>query len=229
MRQNLNNLMIAGALALATAAGAAAYDERAISQSTQAYLVTGAAGTKVAFRATGAPTDLVVIRLPDGSVFAAATLEQLKKGITGGEHKIPEDPRPLDPSSPIQQKAMTSTSTGETPTCERCEAIRREREALRSASWQDGKETEPSLGEGEVLEDGMTAVSSGKTPDPTEIELDDAVLSKEDDAAPKSLLEEPKSMEAWFTFASIPSAFHGGWVSIYRGSELLDRDMFLLY
>lgn len=198
MRQNTLNTTLAGMIALACAAGAAAYDERAISQSTQAMMVAGAAGGKLAFRASGAPTDLVVIRLADGSVFAAATLEQLAKGLTGTDHKIPEDPRPIEPAKSAEE---------------------------------DGKETQPGLGEeGEVLDDGAIAVSSGKTSEPTEIEVDDGTLSKEDDTAvsQKTLVEE-KAMEAWFTFASIPWAFHGGSVSVYRGEALLDRDMILLH
>lgn len=198
MRQNLNNLMIAGTLALATAAGAAAYDERAISQSTQAYLVTGEAGTKVAFRATGSPSDLVVIRLPDGSVFAAATIEELEKGITGGEHKIPSEPKPLPKPGPAKSAAT------------------------------DGDGTEPDLGDAGAIEDDSTAVSSGKVSDP--IEMDDDTLAKDAGAvlAPsKTLIGDTR--ETWFAFASLPWAFHGGSVSIYRGAELLDRDMILLY
>jgi len=192
MRQNLNNLMIAPtclcALALATAAGAAAYDERAISQSTQAYLVTGEAGTKVAFRATGAPTDLVVIRLPDGSVFAAATIEELEKGITGGEHKIPSEPKPLPKPAPTKSAAT------------------------------DGDGTEPDLGDAGAIDDASTAVSSGKVSDP---------IGMDDDTLAKALIGDTR--ETWFVFASLPWAFHGGSVSIYRGAELLDRDMILLH
>lgn len=202
MRQNLNNLMIAPTcicvLALATAAGAAAYDERAISQSTQAYLVTGEAGTKVAFRATGSPSDLVVIRLPDGSVFAAATIEELEKGITGGEHKIPSEPKPLPKPGPAKSAAT------------------------------DGDGTEPDLGDAGAIDDASTAVSSGKVSDP--IEMDDDTLAKDAGAvlAPsKTLIDDTR--ETWFAFASLPWAFHGGSVSIYRGAELLDRDMILLY
>lgn len=67
--------------------------ERGIAQDSQAYFLLGAANGKLSFTATGVATDLVVIRLADGSVFATATIEQLLKGITG-DHTLPEQGKP---------------------------------------------------------------------------------------------------------------------------------------
>ncbi|MCE2880912.1 MAG: hypothetical protein LW636_00940, partial [Planctomycetaceae bacterium] len=128
----------------------------------QAYFLMAPANGKLSFQAAGAATDLVVIRLADGTVFATATIEQLLKGITG-DHKLPEEPK------------------------------------------LDSKEASA----------GSESVDSSDRQSP--------------DVAWKSLAGRVEILRAEFTFASIPWAFHGGSVSIYRGASELDRDMILLY
>ncbi|MFZ9916415.1 MAG: hypothetical protein ACO3IB_13940, partial [Phycisphaerales bacterium] len=66
--------------------------------------------------------------------------------------------------------------------------------------------------------------------DGSAVELGPIADSDEDNLVEARSLTAPfELLRAQFTFASIPWAFHGGSVSIYRGVTELDRDTILLY
>jgi len=71
------------ALPLALAANAAGA-ETSVRGSHRADVIDGRIGGKLAFECTGRAQDVLVIRLGDGTVFAAGTLAQLKAGISRG-------------------------------------------------------------------------------------------------------------------------------------------------
>jgi hypothetical protein len=183
---------------------AAAVDELRIQQPGQhasADALVGLVNGKLGFRAAGAPRDLVVIRLADGSVFATATMEELAMGLVG-DHKVP-----VEPGAEIAQKAARAgkganptLSTGKRPV-----ALAKPKPQGASKPGSGGvPEIGPETG-------GPTPHGEGGIAGAPEIE------------------QEEQKLVADFIFASIPAAFHGGSVSIYRGAQLIDRDRIILH
>lgn len=80
---NRTTLIALIALPLALAANAAGA-ETSVRGSQRADVIDGRIGGKLAFECTGRAQDVLVIRLGDGTVFAAGTLAQLKAGISRG-------------------------------------------------------------------------------------------------------------------------------------------------
>lgn len=186
---------------------APAVDERRIIQPDQhasADMIIARVNGKAGFRAAGAPRDLVVIRLGDGSVFATATMEELSMGLVG-DHKVPAD----------------AHSAGTT-------------------AAKSSKSDKPSLGAGKGKRpiasakpkpQGQSASKPGSSGIP-EIQIPDGGPTPFGEggiaAAPEASPEEHKIV-ADFVFASIPAIFHKGSVSIYRGEQLVDRDLIVLH
>ncbi|MFZ9880319.1 MAG: hypothetical protein ACO3QC_02825 [Phycisphaerales bacterium] len=190
-------------------------DEHRIAQDSQAYFLMSPANGKLSFQAAGAATDLVVIRLADGTVFATATIEQLLKGITG-DHKLPEEPKPEGEGAKPGSKEASAGA-----------------ESVDSSDQQS-----PDVADGVITEESDTSASGNEAKlleaiipvgDWSAIEAKPVLGTNNPDVAWKSLAGPVEILRAEFTFASIPWAFHGGSVSIYRGASELDRDMILLY
>ncbi|MFM7052301.1 MAG: hypothetical protein ACKOYN_09240 [Planctomycetota bacterium] len=231
MRRNtLNNSITAATLSLALAAAAGAQelvksDEHRLQQDSQAFFMMAPSYGKLTFTATGAASDLVVIRLADGSVFATATMEQLVKGITG-DNKVPEGkeeegvkPEGEDVSGKdvSGKDASGTTEISDTSTQEIPDVIDGEatEETDSSASGNEAKllEALKPIGDWSAIE--VKPSLGTNNPD--------------NNVAWKSLAAPVDLLRADFTLASIPWAFHGGSITIYRGTQELDRDMILLY
>ena len=222
MRRNTLNISIAATtltLALAATAGAQELvksDEHRLQQDSQAYFMMAPSNGKLSFTATGTATDLVVIRLADGSVFATATIEQLLKGITG-DNKLPEE-KPVDGGTKPEGKELpsgseiTDTSSQQVPN------------ATDGANTEEG-DSSASGNEAKLLE-ALTPVADWSA---VEVKPSIGTNNPDNNVAWKSLVGPVDLLRAEFTFASIPWAFHGGSISIYRGAQELDRDMILLY
>lgn len=224
MRRNTLNISIAATtLTLAATAGAQELvksDEHRLQQASQAYFMMAPSNGKLTFTATGTATDLVVIRLADGSVFATATMEQLLKGITG-DNKVPDEKpeeKPGEEGTKPEGKDQ-SASTGIS---------------------DSSSEQAPDVADGVDIEEGDSSASGNEAKileavkpigDWSAVEVKPSLGTNNPDnnVAWKSLAGPVELLRADFTFASIPWAFHGGSVTIYRGAQELDRDMILLY
>jgi len=103
---NLKNLHLAtltAALLLPlAAAGAASAAETAIRQGKNTDFIAGKAGAPMAFTLQGAPSDIAVMRLADGTLLFWGTLEELNKGGSHGQ----EDPLPIGAGSTALDKRL---------------------------------------------------------------------------------------------------------------------------
>lgn len=79
----MNRKILAALLALPLASAAHA-QETVIQGSQRPDLIDGAVGGKLVINATGIESDVMVIRLGDGSIYAAGTLAQFKAGVVRG-------------------------------------------------------------------------------------------------------------------------------------------------
>jgi len=84
------------------AAGAARAAETDIRQGKNIDAIVGKAGAPMAFTLQGAPSDIAVMRLADGTVLFWGTLDELNRGLSHG----PEDPVPLSGGAPALDKRL---------------------------------------------------------------------------------------------------------------------------
>jgi hypothetical protein len=90
----MNRMILTALLALPLAAAAHA-QESVVQGAARADVIDGRVGGKLVFTATGTASDVMVLRLGDGSVYAAGTMAQWKAGIARGmnaETVASEDP-----------------------------------------------------------------------------------------------------------------------------------------
>ena len=88
-QSSLKTLAAALLLPLA-AAGAASAAEADIRQGKNIDFIAGQAGAPMAFTLQGAPSDIAVMRLADGTVLFWGTLDELNRGLShGAEDQLP--------------------------------------------------------------------------------------------------------------------------------------------
>lgn len=110
----MNRMILTALLALPLAAAAHA-QESVLHGAARADVIDGRVGGKLVFTATGTASDVMVIRLGDGSVYAAGTMAQWKAGVARGlnaETVAAEDPnafraaRAEKPKKPLAAKPL---------------------------------------------------------------------------------------------------------------------------
>ena len=243
---------IAALLALPLAS-AALGQESAITGSARPDVVDGRAGGKLAFTASGQASDVVVIRMPDGTIIAEATIADLLgqpnigQAVNGKSLAAPTDlasQKPFDPIIVTDTKKPTQSK----PTL--VKPIATLDAAMKSAKTLDG--SDPSLvelgtatmaGASKPLDDfavikgnanaiAMKAIAAGK---PT---LDVAVFegskrptvlqawpTVSGNTAMKALAnQDPEQFAAFVVIQNVPAKLHGATVAIYREKVILDID-----
>ena len=100
---SLKTLAAALLLPLA-AAGAASAAEADIRQGKNIDFIAGQAGAPMAFTLQGAPGDIAVMRLADGTILFWGTLDELNRGLSHG----PEDQLPIKGGQAILDKRLVA-------------------------------------------------------------------------------------------------------------------------
>jgi len=232
-------------------ASAALGQESAITGSARPDVVDGRPGGKLAFTASGQATDVVVIRMADGTIFAEATIADLLgdpnigQAVRGKSLAAPTDlasQKPLDPIVVTDSKKPTQSKPALIKPIATLDA------AMKVAKSMDGSDsnwvelgTATMAGASKPLDDfsvikgnanavAMKAVAAGK---PT---LDVAVLegskrpivlqawpTVSGNTATKALADTDQ-FAAYVVIQNAPAKFHGATVAIYREKAILDLD-----
>lgn len=195
-------------------------------------VIDGRINGKLYFAATGEASDVVIVRLGDGSVFAAGTMQQLAAGVTrdiGGATLVVFDPNAAAPMSksatlPNQVKLPTEIAKDAIKRPEVKPAAKRMAAAVEADIKHQGK-TRDGVKNGPLTGNTARSLAAGNGDsilNNDNAPIDDASATTDDG------IGAPKSFELEFTIFGAPAALGRGSVTVYRANAVLDMDRIFL-
>lgn len=226
----LRNALIA-LLALPLASTALA-QEGALRGTIRKDVIDGRLNGKLHFTVTGEASDVVVVRLGDGSVFAAGTMQQLSAGVSrdiGGATIVVNNPNATAPmtkaaSQPIQVKlpleiAKDGIKRPEVKPASKLMAAPVEANIKPQGKDRKGAKPAPLTGitaRALAVGNGDSILNNDNAP------IDDASETTDDGVG------APKSIDLEFTIFGASAALGRGSVTLYRANAVLDMDHIVL-